>query len=116
LSLSLGTILDLPYRDYTGWDLKQTSQLVLLLSNGTSEGNEVLQQGALPFPQAAIAGYVEDYPTILQLRAYHKSKEAITFMDHDLAETKTVRVFECTAPQLWPGLWQYSIVLIDVSA
>jgi hypothetical protein len=113
--MDLGSITGLPYHDYTGWDLPQTSSLVLLLSDGSSTKNQVLQQGALPFPQATISGYVTDYTVIQALRAYHASKAAITFVDHDLTDTRTVRIFECTAPQLWPGLWQYSIVLIDVT-
>jgi hypothetical protein len=114
MTLILGDIADLPFKDYSGFDLPQTATLVLLLSDGTSDRNQVLQQGAQPFPQAAISGYVEDYATILQLREYHRTKEELAFEDNTLLEFRTVRVFECTAPQIWPGAWQYSIILIDV--
>ena len=112
---SLGLVDPLYVTSQDGWDLPQSAQLVRILSDGTSEQNEVLQQGSWPFRQLTLGGVTDDVAELAILRGYNHSKESVLYTDPD-DETLDVRVFDFAAAQTNNSVWQWRMVLVEVES
>lgn len=109
---SLGMVDPLFITSQDGWDEPQSAQLVRVLSDGTSEQNEVLQQGAWPLRQQAIAGIVYDRSDMVTLRGYNHTKQAVEFRDPD-DETLMVRVYDFAGSMAGGAPWTFHAILIE---
>jgi len=103
-----------------GWNYPSFGNLVAILSDGSSTGNEVLQSAALPRMRTTITGKLFDYDDVLALHAYNASKETTTFTETDEAvsdegESRSVNVLDFTADRSapTPWMWTYSLVLVE---
>lgn len=108
-----GTVDPLPVAEggFDGFDLPQTSSLVMLLSDGTSTKNQLLQQGSLPLLMAQVTGTLLNAADVAILRAAYATKEPGLFTDGN-GNATNVRIFEFHAKDrtLW---WEFSITLIE---
>lgn len=95
-----------------GFDRPQTSTMVMLLSDGTSGDNEVMQQGSQPLRRANIRGRTRDPDVLTTLRGYYDSKDLVVFTDCDAVSTN-VQVFELRTWRGYVGMLYYEMTLIE---
>jgi len=107
-----GTVSPLGVETFDGFDLPQTSTLVPILSDGSSTGNQVLQQGATPFLQAQVAGWLIEPEHVATLRAAYASKEAGTFTDGN-GNSLDVRIFDLPPIKDRTDWWEWTMTLIE---
>lgn len=101
------------YLDTTaGWDLPSFVQLVPLLSDGSSTGNQVMQSGSTPLRQNSIKGTVLDAADMVLLRGYNASKEAIEFLDPG-DEDLMVRILDFSAAATDDESWSIQATLVE---
>lgn len=106
--------LDIGPQTIDGPNYAQSSRRVMVLSNGLSERNEVLQEGALPSRNWQITGLLFDAADAAILTDYNKAKTTVTFVDPVLAESYSVYVFDCSIRRRYPLFWEYSITLVEI--
>jgi hypothetical protein len=111
--MTLGTVIDLPDAEFSGFDYPNNAQLVPLLSDGASERNAVLQQSGLTMRQATLATTL-DTADAITLRGYYESREAVDFVDHDGATT-SVRLLEFSRSMVTAGLWAVMLTMIEIA-
>lgn len=99
---------------FDGFDLPQTSTTVLVLSDGSSLLNEVLQQGASPAARADVAGVCVTFEDAAILRAAFASKEAGVFTDSNGNDT-TVRILDLQPMKDRTTWWEWSMTLIEAA-
>lgn len=98
---------------YDGFDRPQSAALVSRLGTGSSAGDQILQQGSLPFRQATIGGTFYDADDVALMRSYSDAKSEVTFTD-DTGTSYGVVVFDFAAKSLG-GRWDWTAVLVETS-
>lgn len=115
LPFSLGALERLLVETYDGFDRPNTAELVGLISDGTGSGtDQVLQQGSLPYRQAAVTGTLTEAADVVLARGYYDSREVVVFTDGD-GEVHQVRLLEFSA-RAFTGWWTFAMQLLEVEA
>ena len=100
---------------FSGFDLPDDITSVVVLSNGTSDHNTVLQAGSKQSPTASISGRTSDFEQVALLRLYRESHASVEFVEPDEgAHTVVVLTLEVhkVSPTLF--LWEWSATLSEV--
>lgn len=114
LPFTLEAVADFLVDTYDGFDRPNTAQLVSLLGDGTSSGNDqVLQEGSSPFRQATITGTLVSSADIALVRGYYDSREELTFVDGD-GEEHGVRILEFSS-RAFTGYWTFAMQLLETT-
>lgn len=106
-----GTVDPLGVETFDGFDLPQTTSRVLVLSDGTSAKNEVLQQGTLPLLTAQVSGTLLEPEHVATLRAAYATKEVGVFTDGN-GNATSVRVYEFRATDE-TDWWPFAMTLVE---
>lgn len=96
---------------YDGFDRPPFASLAYLLGDGTSTGDQVIQSGSLPFPQAGVSGTSYDSADIAVLRGLCDAKTTVTFTDGD-GVSHVVVVMEFSA-KAYTGRWAWTMLLVE---
>ena len=118
--ISVGSVT-LSVTSFGGWNYPSFGNVVAILSDGSSTGNEVLQSAAVPRMRATLAGKMYSYADVQAMHAYNASKETVTFIEADEAvsdggEYRSVNVLDFSVDRSSPGndlFWTYSLTLIE---
>jgi hypothetical protein len=108
---------DLSVYSWSGFDLPDDLQPVRILSTGSSDHDEVLQQGSTPMPRATLQGRTTDIEVIRLLRALRQSHVEVTFTEPDEGSHQVVvdtLSVSAATPATFIREWQ--MTLIEVSA
>ena len=112
---TLGAILDLPVfsGQYKPFVADNNRTLTMVLSDGTSTGNEVIQGGAVKRETATLGGRTRDSALLAQLKTYYDNAEVIQFVDC-FGEDRNVIVWEYASQRFAAGFAEYDLTLIEV--
>lgn len=96
-----------------GPNYQQSAKRVMILTDGSTDQNEVLQQGSTPKLEWRLTGKLFESADADILTAYNKSKETVTFADAVTGDSWAVLVFDCSIKRKYPRLWEYDVTLIQ---
>jgi hypothetical protein len=110
-SIVLGAV-ELPVQRFSGWNYPSFGTLVKVLSDGTSQGNEVLQTGGSPRRRAVLSGLMTDAGDVDTLHGYNLSKEILEVSETG-GEELDACVLDFQAERTRPWLWSYTLTLVE---
>ncbi len=106
---SLGAIDPLLVETFAGFDRGETAVATLLLGDGVSSEDEVLQQGSHALGRAQLTGVLAEAADVNTLRGYAYTKNEVTFTDSN-GNATGVRVLDL-AIEDFGEWWTFSCTL-----
>lgn len=111
LPFTLGGVTLFLVDTYDGFDRPNSAQLVGLLGDGSTGGDQVLQEGNSPFRQATLTGTLVSSADIALVRGYYDSREQLIFTDGDGVD-HSVRILEFSS-RAFTEYWTFAMQLFE---